>query len=245
MSGYHQFHDDDYLNAADVNGYLMSQTVPRFASTGARDAQLTAPETGQLCWVAGVGIQQWDGSTWTVASLGGTQLIARRTLTSATTTVDFSGIPAFKNLRIIYSARGDAAANFVGVLMRVNGNSGGNYSFNIIQATGPFLNAAQGGASGGNSTSAEIGNMPGANVGGATYFGAGEITIPSWVLPAGRASLQFTGTSSTWWTSAAGGSNITLRGGLANIPGPYTSIQLFPTSGNWVAGSEFSLYGMA
>ena len=35
--------------AADVNNYLMSQTIPRFPSAAARDAAITAPVRGQYC----------------------------------------------------------------------------------------------------------------------------------------------------------------------------------------------------
>jgi len=39
------------LTAADVNDYLMEQTVMSFASTGARDVSITAPETGMVAYV--------------------------------------------------------------------------------------------------------------------------------------------------------------------------------------------------
>lgn len=39
------------LSSADVNGYLMDQAVPRFASASVRDAQYPTPEEGAECYV--------------------------------------------------------------------------------------------------------------------------------------------------------------------------------------------------
>jgi len=39
------------LTASDVNNYLMEQTVMSFASTGARDVQVTAPEAGMVAYI--------------------------------------------------------------------------------------------------------------------------------------------------------------------------------------------------
>jgi hypothetical protein len=53
------------LTAADVNDFLMEQTVMSFASTGARDVQITAPEEGMVAVLTGddlVTIR--SGSAW-------------------------------------------------------------------------------------------------------------------------------------------------------------------------------------
>lgn len=52
--------------AADVNSYLMSQTVPRFTNAAQRTAQLTAPVLNQLSMLddrPGV-LQRYSGSAW-------------------------------------------------------------------------------------------------------------------------------------------------------------------------------------
>lgn len=52
--------------AADVNSYLMSQTVPRFTNATQRTSQLTAPVLNQLSMLdsrPGV-TQYWNGSAW-------------------------------------------------------------------------------------------------------------------------------------------------------------------------------------
>lgn len=64
MSGYKLWADDEVLAHFDINGLLMAQVVPRFASTVARSAAIGTPAEGQLCWVAGTGYQQYDGTAW-------------------------------------------------------------------------------------------------------------------------------------------------------------------------------------
>jgi hypothetical protein len=49
-SGFKNF-TSTVLTASDVNNFLMEQTVMSFASTGARDAQITSPEAGMVAYV--------------------------------------------------------------------------------------------------------------------------------------------------------------------------------------------------
>lgn len=64
MSGYKTWVDLEILTAADLNGYLMQQAVPRFATTGARSTAIPSPATGQLSYVTGVGVQVYNGTAW-------------------------------------------------------------------------------------------------------------------------------------------------------------------------------------
>jgi len=57
------------LTASDVNNFLMEQSVMSFASTGARDAAITAPETGMVAYVgsgdSSEGLYHYtSGSAW-------------------------------------------------------------------------------------------------------------------------------------------------------------------------------------
>lgn len=56
--------------AADVNSYLVSQTVARFPNAGARTAALTAPALGQLSSLDSTpgAIQYWSGTAWVDAA---------------------------------------------------------------------------------------------------------------------------------------------------------------------------------
>jgi hypothetical protein len=50
-SGFKNFTAASILTAADVNNFLMEQSVMSFASTGARDTQITAPEEGMTAFL--------------------------------------------------------------------------------------------------------------------------------------------------------------------------------------------------
>lgn len=54
----------EQLASADVNSYLMDQTVPRFASTTERDAQWPAPPNGALCVTTDTLTLWWRHATW-------------------------------------------------------------------------------------------------------------------------------------------------------------------------------------
>jgi hypothetical protein len=67
-AGYKTFAAADVLTAAQVNTYLMQQSVPRFATTAARDAAITAPSSGQLAYVDSSdryeGVYGYNGVEW-------------------------------------------------------------------------------------------------------------------------------------------------------------------------------------
>jgi len=56
------------LTASDVNNYLMEQSVMSFASTGARDVAVTAPEDGMVAYIrsndSSEGLYTYNGTSW-------------------------------------------------------------------------------------------------------------------------------------------------------------------------------------
>jgi len=66
-SGFKQF-TASLLTASDVNNYLMEQSVMSFASTGARDATVTAPEDGMVAYIrsndSSEGLYTYNGTSW-------------------------------------------------------------------------------------------------------------------------------------------------------------------------------------
>lgn len=56
------------LTASDVNNYLMEQSVMSFASTGARDVAINAPEDGMVAYIqsndANEGLYTYNGTSW-------------------------------------------------------------------------------------------------------------------------------------------------------------------------------------
>ena len=68
-SGFKTFTAASVLTAADVNDFLMEQSVMSFASTGARDVAITAPEAGMVAFIrsndSSEGLYHYtSGSAW-------------------------------------------------------------------------------------------------------------------------------------------------------------------------------------
>ena len=87
---------NDILAAADVNGYLMDQSVMLFSTTVDRDSAITSPSAGMVVSIAGTAVQTYNGSAWvniypaTISSLagsavqfGGTAVTTSMTATAA------------------------------------------------------------------------------------------------------------------------------------------------------------------
>jgi hypothetical protein len=69
--GFKTFATGDVLTAADTNGYLM-QGVWTFANAAARDAAVTSPQEGNVCYLKDTdAVMTYSGSAW-VAVGGGT-----------------------------------------------------------------------------------------------------------------------------------------------------------------------------
>lgn len=67
-SGFKNFTAASVLTASDVNNYLMEQSVMSFASTGARDVAVTAPEDGMVAYIrsndSSAGLYTHNGTSW-------------------------------------------------------------------------------------------------------------------------------------------------------------------------------------
>lgn len=90
--GFKTFTTGDVLSAGDTNGYLM-QGVWVFASAAARDAAVTSPQEGNVCYLKDTdAIMTYSGSAW--VAVGGTAsfntasaVVATAESTSSTTYV--------------------------------------------------------------------------------------------------------------------------------------------------------------
>lgn len=64
-NGFKVFAVSEVLTAADVNDYLMEQSIAIFADSTARDAQISSPVEGQFCYLADTNVLQfYNGSAW-------------------------------------------------------------------------------------------------------------------------------------------------------------------------------------
>lgn len=64
-SGYRTFVSGEVLTAANLQGYLADQAVMVFANATARDAAVTSPADGMICYLEDTGYYQaYESSTW-------------------------------------------------------------------------------------------------------------------------------------------------------------------------------------
>lgn len=97
-SGFQTFGAGNVLTASEVNNYLMEQSVMVFATTGARDSAITAPENGMLCYVTGTGLyytyvtSAWISSAGEVLQTVSTFKNDIYTHTTTTTPSDITGM---------------------------------------------------------------------------------------------------------------------------------------------------------
>jgi len=131
-SGFKDWTAGDVLTAADVDGYLMRQTVMTFADASARDTALSGVlNEGMMAYLEDTDVTTfYDGSNWIATN--NPSLIATATLSGATTT--FSSIPAtFKSLRVVLDDVIVSDAS-VGINLTLNNDTAANYTQVVTRA---------------------------------------------------------------------------------------------------------------
>jgi hypothetical protein len=89
MPGYKQWSDGDNLTPADIDGFLMGQTVMRFVNAAARAGALPTPVDGMMSYLADTGLTyQYDSlsAAW-VADKQCVKKTANQSVTSSATLV--------------------------------------------------------------------------------------------------------------------------------------------------------------
>lgn len=144
----------------------------------------------------------------------------------------------FRHLLIEWYARGDTAATSAGVQLRFNNDTAANYDNQTLRGTAATASAAENlGA-----TSIKIGSIP-ANTATANYFGQGSCKVfhyngttgnklatgDSFIFTANTTGTGFTDRNDGKWRTAATA---------------ITRLDIFPSAGNFVAGSVFTLWGI-
>jgi len=127
--GFKTFLTGDVLTAADTNGYLM-QGVWVFASAAARDAAVTSPQEGNMCYLKDTdALQSYSGTAWAAAGASGSMTsIASGSLPTASGTLSLTSISqAYTHLQFHCIAWNGSGNNTV--ISRLNGDTGGNYTF--------------------------------------------------------------------------------------------------------------------
>jgi len=165
---------------------------------------------------------------------GSLSLISTVTTSASQATVTFSSIPGtFKDLILVVNARGTASTTAVNVLLRMNGDTGANYSYERINPFGSAFAAA--------GTSMEVATINAATALAirGTSFEAAVFNYADTLFHRQMTCFQYMGvtnTASNFFQTSTGGF-------WNNTTNAITQLDLLLSSGAFVDGSIVSLYG--
>jgi hypothetical protein len=142
----------EVLAAADVNSFLMDQTVMSFAGTAARGSAIPTPVTGMTTYLEdSKDLRIYDGSAYS-SPFGLTELINQDFSGVSSVTVDNVFTSEFEDYRILLRADGGASSTNRAVFLQfrkagstINATNYfyGQYYFNIVNnTTGAFVSGA-------------------------------------------------------------------------------------------------------
>jgi hypothetical protein len=166
------------------------------------------------------------------------ELIATSFITSpaASVTFDVSALgSSYKHLQLRVTGR-DTNSSDQAIGLRFNGDTGNNYTFHQIYASGSSV--ASNGFATGTFNYAGLGLMPGASY-TSNVFGVSIIDILDFASTAKNKTCRaFLG----WLTNSA--NNLNFRSSLWISTSAITSINVFATGTAFAAGSRISIYGI-
>lgn len=161
--------------------------------------------------------------------------IASTTVESPVADITFSSIPSgYTDLKLVYSLRGDAGAISRSVLVTFNGSTT-SYSDRYLQGDGA---TASSGTNSGGGSKFYAGECT-ASTATSNTFGNQELYIPNYTgsnyksisidaIAETNATTQYVSLTASLWSNTAA----------------ITSIKLVPSTGNFVANSTATLYGV-
>lgn len=153
-------------------------------------------------------------------------------LLAAQATFDFAGLPPADVYHIRYFGR-TTAAGAQNVQLRLNGNSGGNYFSNQLDASNAGAFAEQLGATQGNCGSVPTTASTNTGCGTIDIFGGNQSALkPIYTYQSYRAD-----------GGGAGQTHTQTGGGLFGVLGIVTEITLLLGGGNWDVGSWAAVWG--
>ena len=182
------------------------------------------------------------GQRITAAELNGNtmQLITSTTLSGTATSVVLT-LPtgaAYNHLKVFYRARHDAAVAAAQMYLQMNGDTGSNYLVERSETNNTTTtNTGPGGAT---TTKIQIATIPGASA-TSLYFGSGEFLVSGVSDTTNFKTAVATATALITVSNAYVG----VYAGQWNSAAAVTSLTLTPNSGDFIAGTMFSLYGLS
>lgn len=167
------------------------------------------------------------------------ELITATTLSSSAASVTFSSIPqTYNDLMIRVSSRSSVSSTLATIGLRFNGGTSG-YSDTYIYA---FATTSVSSSRDTAQTSILIGQAT-ANQTTANTFNSMEIYIPNYKSSASKPVSTFGVVENN--STALADWYISANAGLSTLSSAVTSIVILDTSGNFVSGSTFRLYGVS
>lgn len=169
--GFKNFVTGEVLTAGDTNGYLM-QGVLVFASAAARDAAITSPQEGNMCFLKDTDVTQfYSGTAWTaVGGSAGLTFINGAAFTAITSVSapNSSFTSTFDNYRVIFQVSAAVTVAALSLRLRASGtdSSAANYysAQNRFNYLGVRSDTPQSAA-----TSFDLGNIDSGNPGYTQY----------------------------------------------------------------------------
>jgi hypothetical protein len=175
----------------------------------------------------------WDQTS--VFSSSSFESIATVTVGTATSTMTFTSIPAtYAHLQIRGMLNGTAAGTYNNVLMRLNGDSGANYSSHMMYGDG-----ATAGAVAETSANRTYGQIMVSQASTSSYVGVGVIDILDYANTSKYKTIR--SLQGIEFNSAG---DIRLGSGNWRNTAAITSIEFGTFSGNFNVGSTLALYGI-
>lgn len=132
-SGFRTFAASEILTAANVNNFLMTQTVMSFASATARDAAITSPVEGMVAVLQDINVTTiYSGSAWIRFGQYGAGTAYTPAFTAVTTNPTL-GTGGFPELTGVYSQNGNIVTGYVRVAAGSTGAAvgSGNYLISL------------------------------------------------------------------------------------------------------------------
>lgn len=160
-------------------------------------------------------------------------------VSSAVASITFSSIPStYTDLCLLLSLRMSDAngGQAAGTRMRINGDTGANYFYKVLEA---FSGTGRQSYSSNSDTSVQIGGLP-TNSNTASVYGNNIVYIPNYTSSSQK---TISGDSVTEYDSATLGV-LNIQTGRWTGTSAITSLNIYATSGNIMANSTATLYGI-
>jgi hypothetical protein len=229
--GFKTFATGDVLTAADTNGYLM-QGVWTFADATARDAAVTSPQEGNVCYLKSTdAVMTYSGSAWVTVGASMT-LLSTTTLSGASTAIN-SISQSYKDLYVTVEG---AYAATSGSTIQIQGNTS-----NSFQMVGSYNVAGAGSPTNYSQTWNSSLNLPliaGSAIGG-YLTSAWNFTIKNYASSTYPKPVNLTG----FWRGSATSDNVINAGGSYNTTAALSTLTFSMSSGN-LGGGTVKVYGV-